>query len=141
MRRAAYIILSITGVLLLLIVALFGALQTGFARDRLRTLIADLTAGSSTQVQLDAIEGLVPFNMRLVGLRLSDRDGTWATADRIDLAWSPQALLTGRLQIDQIAAGTIDLARAPAAQEVPDPEPEPSGPLVPELPIAIDLDA
>src|SRR5262245_44108551 len=137
MRKAAYILLSIIGVLLPLIVGLFGALQTGMARDRMRTLLADLTAGTSTQVQVDAIEGLLPFDVHLVGLRLSDRNGVWATADRIDLAWSPLALASGRLQVDQIVAGTIDLARAPAAQEPP--QPEPHGPLIPELPVAIDL--
>jgi translocation and assembly module TamB len=138
MRRALYISLAVIGVLLLLVIALFGALQTGFARDRLRLLIADMTAGSATQVHLDGIEGLVPFDMRLVGLRLSDRDGTWATADRIDVAWSPQAVFAGRLQIDQLAAGTIDLARTPAAEETQEPEPS-EGPLIPELPLTIDL--
>ncbi|MGH6930479.1 MAG: hypothetical protein ACREEV_19330, partial [Dongiaceae bacterium] len=136
-RIALYVCLSIVGVLLALIVGAFGALQTQYARDQLRQRIADATAGSSTEVHLDAIEGLVPFDMQLVGLRLSDRDGTWATADRISLSWSPSVLLAGRLQVDALTAGTIEVARSPATEQTQEPE-EP-GALIPELPIAIDL--
>src|SRR5688572_449882 len=136
-RIAIYVGLSAICILLALVAGLFGVLQTGYARDQLRQQIADATAGSSTVVQLDAIEGVVPFDMRLVGLRLSDRDGTWLTADRVSFAWSPSALLAGRLQVDALTAGTIDVARAPAAEQAQEPD-EP-GPLIPELPIAIDL--
>ena len=99
-RIALYVGLSVVGVLVALIAGLFAALQTGYARDQLRQQIADATAGSSSEVHLDAIEGLVPFDMQLVGLRLADRDGTWATADRVSLSWSPIALLAGRLQVE-----------------------------------------
>ncbi|HJR23344.1 MAG TPA: translocation/assembly module TamB domain-containing protein [Dongiaceae bacterium] len=136
-RIAIYVALSVVGLLLALVAALFGVLQTGYARDQLRQQIATATAGNSTAVELDAIEGLVPLDMQLVGLRLSDRDGTWLTADRVSLSWSPSALLAGRLQVDALTAGTIDVARAPAAEQAKKPE-EP-GPLIPELPIAIDL--
>jgi translocation and assembly module TamB len=136
-RIALTIGLSIVGVLLALVAGLFAVLQTGYAREQLRQQIADATAGSSTEIHLDAIEGLVPFDLQLVGLRLSDRDGTWATADRISLSWSPSALLAGRLQVDALTAGAIDVARAPAAEQAQEPE-EP-GPLIPELPITIDL--
>ena len=138
MRRAVIIALSVLGVLVVLLGALFGVLQTGFARDRLTLLIADMTAGTATQVQLDAIEGLLPFDVQLAGIRLSDRDGTWLTADRVAVSWSPLALLAGRLQVDELTAGTIALARTPSAEERPEPEPA-AGPLLPELPIDIDL--
>ena len=46
-------------------------------------------------------------------------------------------MLAGRLQVDALTAGTIDVARAPAAEQAQEPD-EP-GPLIPELPIAIDL--
>jgi translocation and assembly module TamB len=137
MRRAIYIGLSVLGILLALVAGLFGALQTGFARDQMRLWIADMTAGSSAEVHLDAIEGLVPVDMRLTGLRLSDRDGTWLSADQVSLAWSPHALLSGRLQVDDVAVGAIDLARLPAAEQPQTAEPP--GPLIPHLPIAIDL--
>ncbi len=136
-RIAIYVALSAVGILLALLAGLFALLQTDYARDQLRQKIAEATAGNANAVELDAIEGLVPFNMQLVGLRLSDRDGTWLTADRLSLSWSPSALLAGRLQVDALTAGTIDVARAPAAEQTQEPE-EP-GPLIPELPIAIDL--
>src|SRR5690349_16272843 len=137
MRRTLYIALSIVGIVLLLVAGMFGALQTGYARDRLRTWIADATAGTSTRVQLEAIEGLVPFDMQLVGIRLSDRDGAWLAADRVRIAWSPQSLLAGNLQVDELAAGTIELMRMPVADQAP--QPKPAGPLIPELPVAIDV--
>jgi translocation and assembly module TamB len=136
-RIALYAGLSAVGLLLALTAGLFGLLQTGFARDQLRQRIADVTAGTSSKVEIDAIEGLVPFDMRLVGLRVSDRDGVWLTADRASLSWSPSALLTGRLQVDALTAGTIDVARVPASEQAEEPD-EP-GPLIPQLPVAIDL--
>jgi translocation and assembly module TamB len=136
-RRAIYVGLSVLGVVSALVAGLFGILQTDFARDQLRHRIANITAGSPAAVHFDAIEGLVPFDMRLTGLRLSDRDGTWLFADHVSVAWSPHALLGGRLQVDEIAVGAIDLARLPAAEKTETPEP--SGPLIPQLPIAIDL--
>ncbi|HET6620856.1 MAG TPA: translocation/assembly module TamB domain-containing protein [Dongiaceae bacterium] len=137
MRRAFYIGLAIPGILLALVAGLFGALQTGFARDHLRTWIADLTAGTPARVRLDAVEGLVPFDMRLVHVQLSDRDGPWLTADRVSVDWTPSALLRGRLQVDALTAGTIDVQRTPAAEQTQEPS-EP-GPLIPELPVDIDL--
>src|SRR5690349_8833474 len=136
MRRTLYIALSIVGIVLLLVAGMFGALQTGYARDRLRTWIADATAGTSTQFQLEAIEGLVPFDMQLRGIRLSDRDGAWLAADRVRIAWSPQSLLAGNLQVDELAAGTIELMRMPVEHA---PQPESARPLIPELPVAIDV--
>jgi translocation and assembly module TamB len=136
-RIAIYVALSVLGLLVALLAGLFGVLQTGYGRDELRRQIAAATAGSANAIEIDAIEGLVPFDMQLVGVRLSDRDGTWLTADRIALAWSPSALLNGRLQVDALTAGTIEVARAPAAEQVTEPE-EPE-PLIPELPVAIDL--
>ena len=136
-RIAIYAALSVIGVLLALVAGLFAVLQTGYARDQLRQQIANATAGSSTAVDFDAIEGLLPFDMQLVGLRLSDRDGTWLTADRVSLSWSPSALLAGRVQVDALTAGTIAVARAPAAEQTQ--EPDKPGPLIPDLPVAIDL--
>src|SRR5262245_43198446 len=98
-RIAIYVALSVVGVLLALVAGAFGLLQTDYARDQLRQQIAEATAGSSNAVELDAIEGLVPVSMQLVGLRLSDRVGIWLTADRVSLDWSPSALLAGRLQV------------------------------------------
>ena len=137
MRRAFIIALSVLGILLVLLAGFVGVLQTGFARDRIRLWIADLTAGTTTQVHLDAIEGFVPFDMRLTGLRLSDHDGTWLSADRISVAWSPLDLLGGRLQVDEVLTGSIDLARLPVPAKTQTPEPP--GPLIPQLPVAIDL--
>jgi translocation and assembly module TamB len=137
MRRAIYIAGAILVFLLALVAGLFGLLQTGFARDHMRTWIAGVTAGTPAQVRLDAIEGVVPFDMRLVGLRLSDRDGTWLTADRVSVDWTPSALLSGRLQVDEVAAGTIDAQRAPLTEQTQ--EPSKPGPLIPELPVDIDL--
>lgn len=136
-RIALYAGLSVAGILLALAAGLFGLLQTGFARDELRQQIAQATAGSANAVEIDTIEGLVPFDMRLIGLRVSDRDGVWLTADRVSLRWSPSALLAGRLQVDALIADTIDVARAPTSEQAEEPD-EP-GPLIPELPVAIDL--
>lgn len=138
MRRALIIFSVVLGVLVALVAGLFGALQTELARDEIATQLSQATAGTSTHVEVGAIEGLLPFDIRIIDLRLSDRDGVWLTADRIALTWSPGALLVGRLQVDDLTADTVELARTPVAEPEPQ-QAEPAGPLLPELPVDIDV--
>ena len=137
-RIALYIGLSVVGILLALVAGLFGVLQTGFARDQMRHLDCgrdgrQLDRGASRR---DRRAGAV----RHAAGRSSPVGSRWRLGYRPIaslLSWSPSALLAGRLQVDALTAGAIDVARAPAAEQTQEPE-EP-GPLIPELPIAIDL--
>jgi translocation and assembly module TamB len=137
MRRALKVTLGILGLLLALILIGFGLLQTGFGKHQLLALIEAQLAEPPARLQAEALEGLVPFDMTLVGAKLSDENGVWLEADRLALAWSPVALLGGRVAIDQLAADRLAVLRPPVSP--PSPRDEPTQLELPRLPLAIDL--
>lgn len=81
-------------------------------------------------VSFEAVDGRLLGPLRVEGLRLEAVDHQIALA-QIDIAWSPRALLAGRLHVDRLAIDGVDVAPAPA------PETAATGP--PELPGAIGL--
>ncbi len=136
MRRAGFILLGIVAALLVLLLAVFGIAQTGFGKRQILALLESEVADPPARLQASALEGLVPFDMRLVGLRLSDRQGVWLEADRAALDWSPMALLGKTLRIDALDIDRLVVHRAPVSP----PSQGESAPLeFPRLPVDIDL--
>ncbi|MDY0884191.1 translocation/assembly module TamB domain-containing protein [Dongia soli] len=142
MRRIVYIALALVVILpLLAIGGIFAYLQTEAGRQQILVLLRDQTAAGPIRIEAGKIEGVIPFDMRLADIKLSDVQGVWLEADQIQLAWSPGRLFARQVRIDNISAGTISLHRLPNIP--PSTEPEPAkpdeGPLLPSLPVAIDL--
>ena len=124
------------GGLLIAIVAAFGIVQTGAAKSWLAsTLTASLSSPAST-IEIGAIEGLVPYDMRISRIALGDGTGTWLTVDNAALTWSPSALLHGRIRVDVLTVASIDVLRRPAPSESSSSS---SGFALPRLPVAVEL--
>jgi translocation and assembly module TamB len=138
MRRAGKIVLYLLAGLVLLVLIAFGLMQTDFGRKEILALIEDQLSDPPARLRAQALEGFVPFDMALVGARLSDEKGIWLEADRLSLAWSPSALLGGTVAIRSIAADRIAVLRAPISPPSP-PSHEPTKLELPRLPVAIDL--
>ena len=96
MRRAWKIILGILGTLVVLVLVAFGLMQTGFGKRQILALIEDQLSDPPAKLEAQALEGFVPFDMTVVGVKLSDAQGVWLEADRLSLAWSPSASSTLR---------------------------------------------
>ena len=79
-------------------------------------LASTLTAASGFEVQIGAIDGTLPFDAEITGVRVSDAQGLWLTVDRLALGWRMLDLLVGRLHVTDLAAGTVTLARLPASR-------------------------
>jgi translocation and assembly module TamB len=137
MRRAAKFLGAVLAALLLLLLAGFGLAQTGWGKRQILALIEGEVADPPARLQAQALEGLVPFDMTLIGATLSDTRGVWLSADRLSLAWSPSALLRGTFAVDRLQADVLRVERAPEAP--PEASPTPSGPLLPQLPVAVDV--
>jgi len=67
---------------IVLLLAAFGIAQTGFGKRQVLALLESEVSDPPTHLEATALEGVVPFNMQLVGLRLSDRQGS---------GWKPTA--------------------------------------------------
>lgn len=136
-RRAARIAAISLGAILALLLVLFGALQLQGTRDALRARIAAATAGTGNAITIGGLDGTLPFDLRLRDVAIADAGGPWLTIDRLDLAWSPLALLTGTLRIDAIEAGRVAVLRTP--QSAPEDADERAGFSLPSLPVDLDL--
>lgn len=116
--------------------------NTEWGRARLAGLIHAVTAGGPVEVRVGRITGPLPVRFGLVGLRLSDAEGEFAAFQRVELAWSPLALLTGTVEIEavEIVGGTVE--RVPVLPDDPAAAAEPGGPLslrFPAPPVAVRL--
>lgn len=142
MRRYLFIgLLAVILLPLLLLLGAFAYLQTSMGRQQILGLLQRETASGPIKIEAQSIEGTIPFDMRLTGAKLSDAKGIWLEADELHLAWAPLQLAMRRVQIDDISIGHLALHRLP---ELPPSPPEPAapkkeGPLLPSLPVDIDL--
>ncbi|HVT51252.1 MAG TPA: hypothetical protein VHE77_06780, partial [Dongiaceae bacterium] len=136
MRRVGYILLGVLGTVIVLLAGAFALAQTETGKAWILAQLESAVSDPPARLQAQAIEGLVPFDMQLVGLRLSDQQGVWLEADRVALAWLPSALFGKTLRIDGIDADRLAVHRAPVS---PPSQGESAPPQFPKLPVNIDL--
>src|SRR5580704_19710514 len=114
MRRSLKITAWIAGGLVLLLMLVIGAVliigNTAAGRVQIENLVARLTGGN---VQLSGLAGSLPSHLTLEELKLKDSAGVWLTARKIELDWTPLSYLEGRLQIDRLHVGSVDMERLP----------------------------
>ncbi|WP_395014884.1 translocation/assembly module TamB domain-containing protein [Dongia sp.] len=138
MRRALKILLGILGTLVVLLLIAFGLMQTGFGKRQILAFIEAQLSEPPAKLEAQALEGFVPFDMTLIGAKLSDASGIWLEVDRLSLAWSPSALLRGTASVEALTADRIALLRSPVSPPSP-PSDEPTKLELPRLPVDIDL--
>jgi translocation and assembly module TamB len=130
-RRVGLALLVALALVLLLIAGVVGMAQTGFGKRMIADRLSALMSTPEMAVEITGLQGTVPIDMRLGRVTVADPDGVWLAVDDARLAWSPGALLGGRIWIDEISAARIRLDRLPR----PEPAPEPAEPFrLPELP-------
>jgi len=114
---------------ILLVALAWAGLQTRWAKDRLSTWVAGLTADTDGyQVTLEGLNGLIPFSITLDRLTLSDAKGMWLEGRRMDISIRPAALLSAMLDINRCRIGSLSISRLPQsvgpAPQRPAVEPE-----------------
>ncbi len=133
MRRAGRWVLWLLGLPVLGLALLLAFLNSQAGLEWGERAVSRLSAGG---VILTGLAGRFPDALLLSRLELRDKDGPWLAIDNLALDWSPSSLLTGRVVIDRVEAGSVSFRRLPS----PSPEKaEPSG--KPWLPGGIRLDS
>lgn len=128
-------ILAVLGLaLLLVLVAAFGFVQTGFARQQIETALERSLTGQGQKAEVSGLGGLLPFAVRLERLRLSDDRGTWLEVDKAHADLAPTALLAGRVEVRELGAERIALERLPQTPAAAEPAPAVGVPELPALP-------
>lgn len=106
-------------------------------RGVLAGLISRALSSKATQVSVGAVDGALSSNALISDIVLSDKDGPWLKIDRVKLVWRRLALLSRRLEVDQLLIHKLEFLRKPA----------PSGtlaqadnaPILPELPVKVEI--
>jgi len=114
----------------------FVGLQTPPGQRALTAIVSDVASTPDSRLTLSGLGGFFPTDLQLARIEMADRQGTWLKVEDARLRWSFASLFTGRLRIEALSAGRIEVLRAP---ESPPSESAPggSGPL--RLPVGIDL--
>lgn len=108
-------------------------------RGTIQALLEDNLSSVGRDVRIVGFTGALSSQARIDELTIADGEGIWLRLSDLVLDWNRSALLRGRIEVNELTVGQIDVIRAP----VPDPElPEAeasSGFSLPELPIAVQI--
>ncbi len=141
LRRAVRVTLAIVAGLLGLALAGAAAGWVYVGTDAGRRFVADQIADAASEDGLSVAIGRLsgdPFGTFTLGdVTASDRQGTFARIDQVEVSWRPLALLRGDAIVDRVAIGRLALDRLPA----PVPAKKPTPAAAPDAnPLAIGFD-
>ncbi len=117
---------------------------TGIARSAdedkgvLANLISKALSSETSQVSVGAVDGALSSDATIRDITISDKDGVWLKLDKARLIWTRSALLLGRLEVNTLEIGKLDILRKPVP--APGPAPKSDEPLLPELPVKVQID-
>jgi len=109
-------------------------------KSYLTTLIEDNLSGASRDVNIVGFEGALSSAATIKLLAVSDAEGIWLSLEDVVLDWNRAALLRGQIDVNELGASKITIARAPIADANALPSPEAQGFSLPDLPVGISLD-
>ncbi|MDF2996662.1 MAG: hypothetical protein K0R27_2299 [Xanthobacteraceae bacterium] len=134
-RIGKWLARGVLGLVAVLIVVLL-AIQTSPGKAMLASLGSSLASSEGMKIKISGIGGFIPSDVSVESVRLSDADGLFAEVQGIRLSWSPLALLTGTLDIEDAGAARLALMRKPELPPSPEtPESESGGSFM--LPVRI----
>ncbi len=126
-------------ILLILIWPGAGLAQDSDDRSRLVRLIEDaLSDEAARQVRIEGFRGALSSTAQLDRLTIADEDGIWLTLEAATLNWNRTAIFSRALEVTELTAGRLAIARLPEGDTLPDAEAQPFS--LPELPLRIQID-
>ncbi|MEQ8368982.1 MAG: translocation/assembly module TamB domain-containing protein [Roseicyclus sp.] len=138
MRRG----LAILSVVASLLVPGLATAQDDGDQSRIVRFLQDQLSDGARQITIRGFRGALSSTAQMDLLTIADSEGVWLTLENAQLEWSRAALLRGALQINQLTAERIELARAPVAEpgriDLPQAEATPFA--LPDLPVSIQID-
>ena len=103
---------------------------TGFLEDNL--------SGAGRSVRIDGFAGALSSRATFTQLSIADDTGVWLTIRRGAISWNRTALLSGRVEIDEMSAEEIVVERKPATAGATDDAAGSGGSFaLPELPVSL----
>ncbi|WP_137702585.1 translocation/assembly module TamB domain-containing protein [Marimonas lutisalis] len=110
-------------------------------RGYIQGLLEDALSAPGRTVRLEGFEGALSARATIKRVTVTDPQGVWFSASDVVLIWNRSALLRGRIDIQEITVGQIDLPRPTAEQGPSLPSPEARGEFaLPELPVSVAIE-
>jgi hypothetical protein len=104
----------------------------------LTEFIEENLSATAREVDIQGFAGALSSRATVERLSISDGQGVWLVAEDLSLDWNRSALLGGRIDVEELTAGSIEILRAP----IPDPQapsPEATPFSLPELPVSVQI--
>ena len=114
-----------------------GAFAQTDDRDRLTQFLEDNLSDAGRVVTVTGFKGALSSRATVDVLTIADDQGIWLTLRGAVLDWNRLAVLSGNIEINELTADEVIVARAPATAPGALPSPEATGFSLPELPVAI----
>jgi translocation and assembly module TamB len=108
-------------------------------RDYLTAFLEDTLSDAGRQVTVTGFAGALSSRATIEQLTIADDEGVWITLNGVTLDWSRSDLFSGELNVSELSADEIIVARLPQTDDGV-PETEASGFTLPELPVSISVD-
>ncbi|MBC9209739.1 translocation/assembly module TamB domain-containing protein [Roseomonas aerophila] len=145
MRRILKWVGGVLAVLILLPILLVGAVLGAANTAPGQRYIATLAQRFVPGLTLEGLSGPIPGSPGFERLTMADADGPWLVVENARINLDLGALLNRDVRIERVSASRVALLRLPAAAPTPPEEqpaePGPVIPTLPELPVAVHLDA
>ncbi|WDQ99537.1 translocation/assembly module TamB domain-containing protein [Devosia sp. J2-20] len=110
-------------------------------KDWLTSFVQDQLSTPERQIRLSNIDGVLGSDVSVREITISDAEGVWLRVNNAQLNWNQAALFLGRLEVRSLTADSIDYLRnAVPSDQVDLPPAEEGGFVVPEFPVAIQLE-
>ncbi len=106
-------------------------------RDRLTRFLEDNLSEAGRVVTVTGFAGALSSRATVQELTIADDAGVWLTLRDVVLDWNRLAVLRGDIEINELTAAEIIVARPPVALPDAMPSPEAGGFALPDLPVAI----
>lgn len=141
LRRHRWVLAGLLALLTLIAAPLpMAAQDTSEDVGILAGTLQDLLSDAGRDVRIRGFEGALSSRATVREISIADDQGVWITLSDVVIDWNRSALLNRRVEINELSAGRIDIARlpntAPADNNLPSPTAREDFSL-PELPVAL----
>ncbi|MCB1397628.1 MAG: translocation/assembly module TamB domain-containing protein [Rhodobacter sp.] len=105
------------------------------------SVLQDFLSDAGREVRIRGFEGALSSRATVREISIADDDGVWITLTDVVIDWNRTALLERRIDVNELSAGTITLARFPTTQ-TDNALPESTareGFSLPELPVSVHI--